>query len=356
LKAACSQGIVAPVWMFLKMFLLSGHSFKDVKLGWLIYVVFEGQYIHVIHQKKEQSNHDEEDPPRSPGEFDFEFTWELKMSFDLDLEKMVSASFGVSSFTVTKFCESSLGKKLEKKVKAWHLESFLSSEMQIIEKARVSSNMKQQSQTSFAPSTYDEFKKAVAKETGASRANFREIVTKSEGPRSKSRSPRGSTSSIEEGSIDKRRKSIQERSVGGSVASSSDLPWLSEREKSTSESATTPKEKERSIERSKSGGDKFRTSSESVEKKRPKSPSRTRGAEKIEKTERPETPKSVEFTKDVETLSSGPSKSEKADRSEKRKSLDFSSGIMKLGEKFERRKSESSSSKNLDRQDSNGKS
>lgn len=58
---------MAPVWTWLKMFLLSGHSFKDVKMGWLVYVVFEGQSVHVIHQKKEQSNHDEEEVPRAPG-------------------------------------------------------------------------------------------------------------------------------------------------------------------------------------------------------------------------------------------------------------------------------------------------
>ena len=39
------------------------------------------------------------------------------MTFDVDLDKMAAVAFGVSSFTTTKFCESSLAKKLEKKVK-----------------------------------------------------------------------------------------------------------------------------------------------------------------------------------------------------------------------------------------------
>lgn len=39
------------------------------------------------------------------------------MTFDLDMDRMTSSSFGVSSFTTTKYCDSSLAKKLEKKIK-----------------------------------------------------------------------------------------------------------------------------------------------------------------------------------------------------------------------------------------------
>jgi len=160
------QGIVAPVWMWLKMYLLSGQSFKDVKLGWLVYIVFESQAIHVIHQKKEQSNHDEENPPRAPGEFDFEFTWQLKMTFDANMETMTGAAFGISNFATTKFCDVALAKKLEKKVKSWRIDSFVAAEAAVVEKARaMAAQLKQPSVTTFAPSTYDDFRKAVQKES-----------------------------------------------------------------------------------------------------------------------------------------------------------------------------------------------
>jgi len=202
LKAGCSQGIVAPVWTWLKMFLLSGHPFKDVKLGWLIYIVFDGQLIHIVHQKREQSNHDEEDPPRAPGEFDFEFTWELRMTFDIDMEKMTATSFGLSAFNTTNFCDSSLAKKLDKKVKGWRIESFIIAELALIDrvkKSNLASPLKAPSMT-FAPSTYEEFRKAVQKDSGPSSPDRTE--RDSPGPsRSKSRSsPRKSE--------DQRRRSV----------------------------------------------------------------------------------------------------------------------------------------------------
>jgi len=50
LKASSSQGIVAPVWVWFKLSLLGEFPFKDVKLGWFIYVSFQPTEVFVIHQ------------------------------------------------------------------------------------------------------------------------------------------------------------------------------------------------------------------------------------------------------------------------------------------------------------------
>lgn len=156
-KAALSQAIVAPVILYMKMMLFGGSPFKDVKLGWLVLVVFESQAVHVIHQKRERSNHDDEEPPRDPERFDFEFTWELKLSFDPDLSALAQVQFGISSFATTDALPSDAAKKLEKRVKPWRLESLFDPEKQTIEKACLASAPK--AAPVAAPNTYMEFKK-----------------------------------------------------------------------------------------------------------------------------------------------------------------------------------------------------
>lgn len=83
---------VPPEWIFIQgreaRSFLNFEYFCFLLSGWKIFVIFEGQEVHVIQQKQEQSNHDADDPPRTPGRFDFTFTWELKMSFDRELNNM----------------------------------------------------------------------------------------------------------------------------------------------------------------------------------------------------------------------------------------------------------------------------
>lgn len=142
------------------MVLLAGFPFKDVKLGWLVYVIFEGQVVHIIHQKKEQSNHDDEEPPRDPGDFDFEFTWELRMTFDVDLSKMESASFGISYFNMSSQIPSGMVKKLDKRVKGWKIDSFVEPEIQFVEKARgVAAATHSASAVTPTSRAYEDFKK-----------------------------------------------------------------------------------------------------------------------------------------------------------------------------------------------------
>lgn len=144
------------------MVLLAGFPFKDVKLGWLVYVIFEGQVVHIIHQKKEQSNHDEEEPPRDPGDFDFEFTWELRMTFDIDLSRMENASFGISHFNMSSQIPGGMVKKLDKRVKSWKIDSSVAPEIQYLENARnVAAATRSPINTQPVNKSYDDFKKLV---------------------------------------------------------------------------------------------------------------------------------------------------------------------------------------------------
>jgi hypothetical protein len=65
LKASCSQvifvidshsraeGIVSPAWVKLKLELLEGVSFKDVKLGWKVYVLFSETFVSIVHSVRQ---------------------------------------------------------------------------------------------------------------------------------------------------------------------------------------------------------------------------------------------------------------------------------------------------------------
>jgi len=97
LKVSCSQGILSPAWVRLKLFILPDFPFKDVKGGWTIFVIFDEDKIVVVHKKKERSVDELLD-----GQTMFQFTWELKMIFDRKLEKLRESQLVISHLTMVK--------------------------------------------------------------------------------------------------------------------------------------------------------------------------------------------------------------------------------------------------------------
>lgn len=95
LKVAASQGIVAPAWMKLRLFILSRFGFKDVKKGWNIAVLVSDARIVVVHRKREASNEE------ITGHPDFEFTWEMRVVFSKKMDKLESASFAITNVSTS---------------------------------------------------------------------------------------------------------------------------------------------------------------------------------------------------------------------------------------------------------------
>lgn len=95
LKVTASQGIVAPAWMKLRLFILSRFGFKDVKRGWLIAVSFNESRVTVVHRRREASNEETTGVPN------FEFSWEFSMVFNKKMEKLEHASFSIVNMNVS---------------------------------------------------------------------------------------------------------------------------------------------------------------------------------------------------------------------------------------------------------------
>lgn len=95
LKVAASQGIVAPAWMKLRLFILSRFGFKDVKKGWNIAILVSDARIVVVHRKREASNEE------ITGHPDFEFTWEMRIVFSKKMDKLESASFAITNVSIS---------------------------------------------------------------------------------------------------------------------------------------------------------------------------------------------------------------------------------------------------------------
>jgi hypothetical protein len=49
LKVSCSQGIISPAWVRLRLFILDKFPFKDARKGWRIYIKIEPYFITVCH-------------------------------------------------------------------------------------------------------------------------------------------------------------------------------------------------------------------------------------------------------------------------------------------------------------------
>ena len=89
------KGIVAPAWTKLRLFILSRFGFKDVKRGWHIAISFTDSRVTVIHRRREASNEE------STGVPNFEFSWELTMTFNRKMEKLEHASFAIVNMNIS---------------------------------------------------------------------------------------------------------------------------------------------------------------------------------------------------------------------------------------------------------------
>lgn len=89
------QGIVAPAWTKLRLFILSRFGFKDVKRGWIIAISFTDSKVTVVHRRREASNEETTGVPN------FEFSWEFSMTFTRKMDKLEHASFSIVNMNVS---------------------------------------------------------------------------------------------------------------------------------------------------------------------------------------------------------------------------------------------------------------
>jgi len=119
LKASCSQGIVSPAWVYLNLFLLKEFPFKDVRLGWSVYVYFTAQKITVIHRKKEQGHNEELELD------EFTFTWELKLIFDPKITQLKSSHFAITELDISPQMDPDRSTKLKTILRPWREPTYL---------------------------------------------------------------------------------------------------------------------------------------------------------------------------------------------------------------------------------------
>jgi len=119
LKASCSQGIVSPAWIYINLFLLKEFPYKDVKLGWTVYIIFSRNRITVIHRKKEQGHNEETLTD------EFSFVWELKMVFDSQMENLKSAVYAITDLSVSDEMDPIRSTKLKTILRPWREPTYL---------------------------------------------------------------------------------------------------------------------------------------------------------------------------------------------------------------------------------------
>lgn len=112
LKAACTQGIVSPAWLKLKMDILKGFPFKDHKQGWSIGIIFSSKDVLVVHRKEEISFSEKD-------EIQFKFTWELSMTFSKKMETMLSSSLNIVDLEIINLSEKR-SSSLKLAIKPWY--------------------------------------------------------------------------------------------------------------------------------------------------------------------------------------------------------------------------------------------
>jgi len=115
LKASCSQGIVSPFFVWIKLHLLEGFSFKDVAQGWVVQVFFQPTSVTIIHKKKQQGTEtkgDDEFPT-------FSFQWNLKMVFDKEMQTLKYCAFSITDLEMFLEMDATKKKKLKKVLKPW---------------------------------------------------------------------------------------------------------------------------------------------------------------------------------------------------------------------------------------------
>lgn len=119
LKAACTQGIVSPAWIKLKLDILDGYPFKDMKKGWNIGIIFNQKDIVVVHRKSEISVNENE-------EVLFQFTWELTMKFTKKMDTMISSMLNIVELEIKNLPDKKIP-GLKTAIKYWYnpkLEKF----------------------------------------------------------------------------------------------------------------------------------------------------------------------------------------------------------------------------------------
>jgi len=117
-NACSSQGIIAPAWLYLRLSVLQDFPFKDTKQSWVIYIVLKQTNIIVLHQRKEVS------ACTRPGTCDFEFTWEIKMTFDNNMEVLKSTQFGIVNFNVIAMSQKEQ-EHFKESIEPWIQKSFV---------------------------------------------------------------------------------------------------------------------------------------------------------------------------------------------------------------------------------------
>lgn len=111
LKAACTQGIVSPAWMILKLKILDEFSFRDQKKSWNIAIIFKEKHILVIHRKSEISYNGDE--------IAFQFTWELSMIFSRKMENLETAKLYIVDLEILNMSDKKAS-KLKSSLKYWY--------------------------------------------------------------------------------------------------------------------------------------------------------------------------------------------------------------------------------------------
>jgi len=82
----CTQSIVAPAYMRIRVALEKSAPFKDVPNGWKILISFEKDSVRVMHTKIQQNRSDE---PQ------FTFEWRLLLELDVNMNNLCHVSFGI---------------------------------------------------------------------------------------------------------------------------------------------------------------------------------------------------------------------------------------------------------------------
>jgi len=95
LKLSFSQGIVAPLWLWLKMNLLVAYPFKDVPLGWRVEIrADDPEKIVVTHKKQERGY--SADPDADSAIHTYNFQWNLEFTLGRSSKKLESFKFWIS--------------------------------------------------------------------------------------------------------------------------------------------------------------------------------------------------------------------------------------------------------------------
>eukprot|EP01119_Soliformovum_irregulare_P022194 TRINITY_DN7543_c0_g1_i4.p1 TRINITY_DN7543_c0_g1~~TRINITY_DN7543_c0_g1_i4.p1 ORF type:complete len:155 (-),score=21.16 TRINITY_DN7543_c0_g1_i4:43-507(-) len=102
---ACNQSIIAPFVMELRLNLCKDVPFKDGG-GWRISVQILEDQVCILHNKRQKQLRTDGQPEV------FEFEWELKMTFPLNMREMTNISFKVTSIDYTVDAEQEVKDKL----------------------------------------------------------------------------------------------------------------------------------------------------------------------------------------------------------------------------------------------------